>query len=125
MRASRRSFLATAVGGSAAAVLLAGCGDQATEAKPPEDVTIAVTYRDGVLTPNAVKVEVAQGATVTVTVDSDAALHVHLHGYDQTIDASPGVPASLSFVADLVGTFELETHDPTKLVAQVVVRDAQ
>ena len=125
MLASRRSFLATALGGGTVGVLLTGCGVDKADAGPPPDVTIAVTYRAGVLSPNAAQVNVVKGATVTVKVDSDAALHVHMHGYDQMVDATPGARATFSFVADLVGSFELETHEPARLVAQVVVRDAR
>lgn len=125
MVASRRSFLTTVGVGSAAAVLLAGCGAEQVDADPPDKVTIAVVYQDGELTPNAAQVAVAKGATVTVTVESDRFLHVHMHGYDEMVDATPGVRAEFSFVADMVGSFELETHDPARLVAQVVVRAAK
>lgn len=124
MVASRRSFLTIWRAGAAAALVLAGCS-RATEPEQPVDVTIAVVYRDGVLTPNAAQVNVIKGATVTVTVDSDQPLHVHMHGYDEMVDAQPGVPTEFAFVADLVGSFELETHEPTRLLAQVVVRDAR
>lgn len=122
MVTSRRSFLTTLAVGSAAALALAGCSKDPVDADPPANVTIAVVMADGVLTPNAAQVKVVKGATVTVTVDSDQDLHVHMHGYDEMVDAVPGVTATFSFVADMVGSFELETHDPAKLVAQVVVR---
>lgn len=54
------------------------------------------------------------GATVTITVTNPSAEdEFHLHGFDlgdgQVIPA--GQPASFTFVADQVGSFELESHE--------------
>ncbi|MGA4668634.1 hypothetical protein ACPCG0_02345 [Propionibacteriaceae bacterium Y1923] len=123
MAASRRSFLTAWGVGGAAAMLLAACSAEPADQDPPVPVTIAVTYKNGTLLPNAEQVNVVKGATVTVTVDSDQDLRVHLHGYEEVVDAEAGVPTEFSFVADLVGSFELETHEPTRLLAQLIVRD--
>lgn len=125
MVVSRRSFLTATGASSAAAVLLVGCAGETGQAAPPANVTIEVTFKNGQLSPNAARVQVVKGATVTVTVDSEQDLRVHMHGYEEIVDASAGVPVEFSFVADMVGTFELETHDPSKVLAQVVVRDVK
>ena len=122
MNATRRTFLTTWGVGGAAAVVLAGCSREPEGAATPTDVTVAIVMKDGALSPNAARVNVVKGATVTVTVDSDQDLHVHVHGYEEEIIAKPGEPAEVSFVADLVGSFEIETHDPAVVVAQLVVR---
>ena len=53
------------------------------------------------------------GSTVSLSaVNPAAADEFHLHGYDlgdgQAL--APGVPANLTFVADVAGDFELESH---------------
>ena len=65
------------------------------------------------------------GATVTITVTNPASDdEFHLHGFDlgdgQVIPA--GQPASFTFVADQVGSFELESHETgdVLLVLEVV-----
>jgi hypothetical protein len=65
------------------------------------------------------------GATVTITVTNPGATdEFHLHGFDlgdgQVIPA--GQPASFTFVADQVGSFELESHETgdVLLVLEVV-----
>lgn len=53
---------------------------------------------------------VESGQTVQVTVVSDTADEVHLHGYDLDAELVPGTPTTLTFTADLSGSFEMEVH---------------
>ncbi|MGD7731863.1 hypothetical protein ACQCX5_02740 [Propionibacteriaceae bacterium G57] len=116
---SRRALLSLLPLGGVA-VLLSACSQPDDAA--PTTTTLAITASGGTITPNGQRLEVTKGSTVVVTVTSDIDLHVHVHGYETEVVAKPGVPAEASFVADKVGSFEIETHDPTQLVANLIVR---
>jgi hypothetical protein len=85
------------------------------------DVTINVTVAKGKVNPNGASINVKAGQTVLVTAVSDAPDEVHVHGYDKELPLTPGKPASVKFVANMKGTFEVETHESNKLVAKLVV----
>jgi hypothetical protein len=85
------------------------------------DVTINVTVANGKVNPSGASINVKAGQTVLVTAVSDAADEVHVHGYEKQLPLTPGKPASLKFVANMKGTFEVETHESNKLVAKLVV----
>jgi plastocyanin len=85
------------------------------------DVTINVTVANGKVNPSGASIKVKAGQTVLITAISDAADEVHVHGYDKELPLTPGKPASVKFVANMKGTFEVETHESNKLVAKLVV----
>lgn len=97
---------------------LVGCSSSTT-AGPVE---VAIEVRNGRTTPSGERISVTKGAQVTVTVRTDADVVVHVHGYDKEVHATPAKPASVSFTADLVGSFEIETHEPALVAAILVVR---
>lgn len=79
-----------------------------TAAPVATEVTIEVT--DGaVIGPERVKTDV--GSKVRITVTSDAADEIHVHGYDLMQDVRAGEPATITFVADAPGVFEVELED--------------
>lgn len=121
MTATRRTVLTWAAG-TATALALAGCSDRGSAT--PDEVVINVTMAGGTLSPNAEQVSVAKGGRVTVRVSSDVPLTVHVHGYEEVIEVLPGRPAERTFVAAMVGSFEVETHEPARVIAQLVVRQA-
>ena len=101
---------------AAALMFLAGCGDDATSsstttAKAPIDTTgaaiIEVGYAGGSITGGGRR-SATVGQTVVIKVTSDIADEVHLHGYDKKADAAPGTVATITFVADKPGIFEVE-----------------
>jgi hypothetical protein len=55
-------------------------------------------------------VRVTQGEQVEIMLASDQAVELHLHGYDLTLRLDPGVPAALSFAAQIAGRFPVESH---------------
>jgi heme/copper-type cytochrome/quinol oxidase subunit 2 len=57
------------------------------------------------------RVEVRQGSPVRLTVEADVSDEVHVHGYDLRADVEPGRPATLEFVADIPGIFEVELEE--------------
>lgn len=85
-----------------------------------KEITVTVAGRK--VTPPPGRIEVAKGQTVRITVTGDAADEAHLHGYDKEADLKPGVPASIEFVADQTGLFEMETHESGLQLFQLVVR---
>jgi hypothetical protein len=85
------------------------------------DVTINVTVAKGKVNPSGASINVKAGQTVLITAVSDAADEVLVHGYDKLLPLTPGKPASVRFVANMKGTFEVETHESNKLVAKLVV----
>src|SRR5258708_5260955 len=74
------------------------------------DVTINVTVANGKVNPSGASINVKASQTVLITAVSDAADEVHVHGYDKQLPLTPGKPASVKFVANMKGTFEVETH---------------
>jgi hypothetical protein len=85
------------------------------------DVTINVTVANGKVNPSGASINVKAGQTVLITAVSDAPDEVHVHGYEKQLPLTPGKPASVKFVANMKGTFEVETHESNKLVAKLVV----
>ncbi|MGH9167846.1 MAG: hypothetical protein ACRD02_08495 [Acidimicrobiia bacterium] len=57
------------------------------------------------------RVGVRQGSPVRLTVEADLSEEVHVHGYDLRAEVEPGRPATLEFVADIPGIFEVELEE--------------
>jgi FtsP/CotA-like multicopper oxidase with cupredoxin domain len=64
---------------------------------------------------------VSQGERVRFRVRHDTPEHVHVHGYDIFKDLEPGETATVSFVADITGIFEIELEDSHQLLANLRV----
>jgi hypothetical protein len=65
---------------------------------------------------------ISRGRRVVIRVTSDVADHVHLHGYDLTADVAPGEPATIEFIADVPGRFEIELEERRLPLAELEVR---
>ena len=114
--ARRARYLGAAIA-TAAVMVIAGCGDDdaATSStttsgasiNTTDATTIEVGYAGGTITGGG-KRSVALRQTVVIEVTSDVADEVHLHGYDKKADAAPGTVATITFVADKPGIFEVE-----------------
>ncbi len=85
-----------------------------------KEITVTVAGRK--VTPPPGRIEVTKGQTVRITVTGDTADEAHLHGYDKEASLKPGTPASIEFVADETGLFEMETHESGLQLFQLVVR---
>ncbi|MCT1459377.1 hypothetical protein M3G03_07460 [Aestuariimicrobium sp. p3-SID1156] len=85
-------------------------------------MSIDVVMKDGKLTPGGDRVTISKGSEVSVAVTSDVDLLVHVHGYDKELHAGPGKDAKVTFTADMVGSFEIEAHDPARIIALLVVK---
>jgi hypothetical protein len=114
-----RRVLVAALAGVLIAVLAAACGDDGSPSAPattsgPIDTTgatiIEVGYTGGSITGGGKRTAtLGKAAVVKVTTDVDDELH--LHGYDLTVDTRPGVVATIAFLADKPGVFEVELHE--------------
>jgi hypothetical protein len=100
------------------AVLASACGDDGgsatTTTSGPVDTTgatvIEVGYTGGSITGGG-KRSAVLGKPVVITVTSDATDEIHVHGYDKSADVRAGAPATITFVADKPGVFEVELHE--------------
>ncbi|MFQ5967426.1 MAG: hypothetical protein ACE5MI_07430 [Acidimicrobiia bacterium] len=68
------------------------------------------------------RVDVPLGNTVILVVTSDVADKVHVHGYDLFFDIEAGAEATLSFVANIPGIFEVELEGSHLLLVEIVVQ---
>ncbi|MFG1944769.1 hypothetical protein [Nonomuraea sp. NPDC048826] len=94
----------------------------ATAAPAPGEAHAEVAIEAGRVRPPSGWLEAARGQTVSITVTSDVADEVHVHGYDVKAALRPGEPATVRFVADVTGVFEVETHESDLVLVQVAVR---
>ncbi len=66
---------------------------------------------------------VPQGAKVTITLtDNGSDEEYHLHGYDLLAKATAGNPGVITFTADKVGQFDLESHTTNQTLAVIAVQ---
>jgi hypothetical protein len=84
--------------------------------------TVIVVVSDGQVTPKPGPVEVKLGQRVIIDVTSDAADEVHVHGYDRTLELSPGKPGRIEFTASIPGAFEVEHEEAHKELFELRVR---
>ena len=97
--------------------------DASSGADDADAVTIEVTLEGGKVTPNGEKINVAKGQKVIIKAISDHDDEIHVHGeYDVALPVKADEPATTSFVADKVGSFEMESHEPAKVLAILNVR---
>lgn len=60
--------------------------------------------------------------TITMTVHADRAEEIHLHGYDKHFFPDPSRPVTLSFPANLTGTFVIEIEATSTPLGKLVVQ---
>jgi hypothetical protein len=58
---------------------------------------------------------------VRIVVDADVSDEVHLHGYDLMADVTPDEPATIDFVANAPGVFEVELEGAGKLLFELEI----
>ncbi|MFI6761496.1 hypothetical protein ACIBF5_20400 [Micromonospora sp. NPDC050417] len=101
---------------------VAGCGSSEAPADPGAPVEVAITITGGRSQPQPGRVDAKKNQQVRITVTSDVADRVHVHGYEVGADLRAGQPATVEFVADMDGLFEVETHETGLLLFQLLVR---
>ncbi|HEY5179376.1 MAG TPA: cupredoxin domain-containing protein [Dermatophilaceae bacterium] len=103
-----------------AGLLLLTAACSSTTASGP--LTIDVTVANGKVSPSGAKYDVVKGSTVTINVSSDANETVHVHGYEIEKDVTPGQKLVITFVANMTGSFDIETHVIDATIATLNVR---
>ncbi len=91
-------------------------------APEPAVTTVRIVVRDGKVVGGLKQATIDQGKRALLVVSSDVADEVHLHGYDKSVDVTPGKPARLAFVASIPGRFEVELEDRGLQIADIEVR---
>lgn len=99
-------------------VTLVGC--QSTPATSTLSVTLEVAAGQPV--GGVKRIETTTGSTVQLKVTSDEPDTIHVHGYEVEIPVGPTLDGEAEFVANLPGTYEIETHASPNVIAQLVVR---
>jgi hypothetical protein len=84
-------------------------------------VLVPVKVSAGKVLPPTHRVDVPLGHRVRVQVDSDVSDEVHVHGYDLKKNVAPGAPATVEFVADQPGLFEVELEAAKLQLVQLEV----
>jgi heme/copper-type cytochrome/quinol oxidase subunit 2 len=87
-----------------------------TEAIDPYTFDIVI---EGSTVTGGGRISVPLGETVTLRFTSDRADEIHIHGYDLTVDLEPGMTTEISFLADIPGIVEIETHSNHQVVANL------
>ncbi len=93
-----------------------------TPAPEQADRTVAITVRDGKVSPAPARTELRRGERVALRVTSDRADTLHVHGYDKELALQAGQEATLILTADRTGLFEVETHESSLVLTQLLVR---
>ena len=83
--------------------------------------TLAITVAGGTVSFLEANIPVKVGQRIRVTVVSDIAESIHIHGYDITLTLPSSVPGEITFTANQIGVFNIETHESGKLVATLIV----
>jgi len=76
---------------------------------------------DGLVLESGVRVNVVAGSLVRIITSGEVADEVHVHGYDMTVDVTPGAEETLEFPADIPGIFEVELEDAGTLLFELEV----
>ena len=92
-----------------------------TKATPAADVELAVSITGTKVEPAPGVLKVDKGDTVALTITRDTTGEIHVHGYEVDTVAKAGKPTTVEFVADQTGVFEVETHDPDRLLTRLQV----
>lgn len=92
-----------------------------TASTSAQATVLEVRLAKGSVTPPTDRVKVPLGSRVVIRFTSDISDTVHVHGYDIEQAVRAGTTTDIAFVADLQGTFEVETHDSTMVLMQLQV----
>lgn len=77
-----------------------------TQEAPAKEFTLIIAEKKLVTGPETISVK--KGDTVVIHITNDEEEEFHLHGYDRSVDLTPGVASDLRFAADTAGRFPAE-----------------
>ena len=81
---------------------------------------VQVRVQGGKMTP--AEVTIGERDMVTMTITSDKTINFHLHGYDLQRTVTPGSPVTLTFDANLTGSFEIEDEEAQTELGTLIVQ---
>jgi len=93
-----------------------------TPSSSTEAVVITVTVAGRKVTPAPGRVPVPLGRPVELRVTSDIADEIHVHGYELEQEVPAGGTTIMRFTADQAGLFEVETHEHSLVLLQLLVK---
>lgn len=98
--------------------------DTSVPSEGPVQIGVTVGQNDFTSTNGADGVfDVPLGASVEIFVTNPSADdEFHLHGYDLEASTTKGQTGTISFTADQVGEFEIESHISETVVAKIIVK---
>lgn len=98
-----------------------GVDDDGSADAANADQIIVVTVAGGSVEGGADRHAVALGSVLAIEVTLDVADEVHVHGYDVFAEAVAGDTATVLFVADIPGVFEVELEHAGLRIADIEV----
>jgi hypothetical protein len=107
--------------GSAGSSSPAGPADSPSPEPSMSATVIAISLKDGKVTPSGDRVALPKGTVLRLRITSDRQDELHVHGYDIGIAVKPGGTVTRDITLDKVGRFEIESHEPPLTVIQLVV----
>lgn len=96
---------------AAESVALAVKANAAPERGAPLRQEFALLVAEGRVASGPPALQVLAGTEVTIRIQSDRSDELHVHGYDLSLRLAPGLPSTLTFLADRTGRFALELHE--------------
>jgi hypothetical protein len=101
--------------------LIAACSAKSNTGSGISVVSISVNYVGHKLDPPQSLYEVSKGKDVRIVLSSTTADELYVHGYDKKVAVQSGYPATLEFVADKTGRFDVELRQSHVKLFQVRV----
>lgn len=109
----------------AAALTLTACGSsEGSEAEPSSGsgVVVDIAVKDGVVSPEAARVDVRVGQKVTLHLTSDADEEIHVHTVpDREYELGPGDDVRHSFTVRSPGVVSIEAHHLDVTAVRLIV----
>lgn len=94
---------------------------ETTTSSPAARTAIDVVVADGQPQGGVQRIDLTLGEAVTLRVEADSDDEVHVHGYDLLADVGPGHPATIEFIADIPGQFEIELEGAGVVIVELTV----
>jgi plastocyanin len=87
----------------------------------PRPQRVEARYAGGQIVGGSSRTSVRLGSTVEFVVNSDVADEIHVHGYEKKANVPTGDTATVAFVADEAGEFEIELENNGVQLTKLIV----
>lgn len=120
-----RKLMVVVVALAAAATTLTSCsgGDSGSSGSGGSGgtITIAVTLKDGTVTPNGERVKAKVGSPITLKIDADKAGEIHVHSTPEQHIEFPRGHSTKRLTIKQPGIVDVEDHALDKVIVQLQV----